>query len=142
MDVRSVMTENPATCQQDTPVREIARLMREHDCGLIPVVEKSGKPIGAVTDRDIALRIVAEGREPAQCTAQDCMTTPVTTIGQQSSLGDVANLMEEEQIRRVLIVDNDGRLAGIVAQADVALTGRDRKTAELVKEVSEPKRQH
>lgn len=138
MDVRSVMTPDPATCQADTPIHEVARLMLEHDCGLVPVIDESGKPVGTVTDRDIALRVVAEGRDPQQCTAQDCMTSPVTTVSVDSNLAETTDLMEREQVRRMLVVDQDGRLVGIVAQADVALSGRDRRTADLVEKVSRP----
>lgn len=139
MDIRSVMTPDPATCQAETPVREIARLMLENDCGLVPVIDASGKPVGTVTDRDITLRIVAEGRDPRQCVARDVMTGPVTSVSLDSSLAETTDLMESEQIRRILVVDGDGRLCGIVAQADVALSGRDRRTADLVEKVSQPK---
>jgi CBS domain-containing protein len=139
MDIRSVMTSDPASCQAATPVREVARLMLENDCGLVPVIDAAGKPLGTVTDRDIALRVVGEGRDPQQCTAQDCMTSPVTTVSIDSSLADATQLMEAEQIRRLLVVDQEGRLCGVVAQADVALSGRDHRTAELVRGVSEPK---
>ena len=139
MDIRSVMTADPATCQAETPVRDIARLMLENDIGLVPVIDAQGRPVGTVTDRDIALRLVAEGRDPQQCTAQDCMTAPVTSVAIESSLTDATDLMESRQIRRLLVVDADGRLCGVVAQADIALSGRDRKTAELLRGVSEPK---
>lgn len=139
MDIRSVMTPDPAACQADTPIREVARLMLENDCGLVPVIDASGKPVGTVTDRDITLRVVAEGRDPQGCTARDCMTSPVASISLESSLSDAIDRMESEQIRRVLVVDPEGRLCGVVAQADIALSGRDRKTAELLREVSEPK---
>ena len=138
MDVRSVMTPDPATCQASTPIRDVARLMRDNDCGLVPVIDEAGKPIGAVTDRDITLRVVAEGRDPQQCTARDCMTSPVTTVSVDSNLAETVDLMEREQVRRMLVVDQDGRLCGIIAQADVALSGRDRRTADLVEKVSQP----
>ena len=139
MDIRSVMTPDPAACQADSPVREVARLMLENDIGLVPVIDAAGRPVGTVTDRDIALRVVAEGRDPQQCTAQDCMTSPVTTVSLDTSLADAVDRMEAGQIRRLLVVDTEGRLCGVVAQADVALSGRDRKTAELLRGVSEPK---
>ncbi|GGZ55368.1 CBS domain-containing protein [Lysobacter xinjiangensis] len=139
MDIRSVMTPDPAACQADSPVREVARLMLENDIGLVPVIDAAGRPVGTVTDRDIALRVVAEGRDPQQCTAQDCMTSPVTTVSLDTSLADAIDRMEAGQIRRLLVVDTEGRLCGVVAQADVALSGRDRKTAELLRGVSEPK---
>jgi len=139
MDIRSVMTADPAACQADTPVREVARLMLENDIGLVPVIDAAGRPLGTVTDRDIALRVVAEGRDPQQCSAQDCMTSPVTTVSLDTSLADAIDRMESGQIRRLLVVDTEGRLCGVVAQADVALSGRDRKTAELLRGVSEPR---
>ena len=139
MDIRSVMTPDPAACQADSPVREVARLMLENDIGLVPVIDAAGRPVGTVTDRDIALRVVAEGRDPQQCTAQDCMTSPVTTVSLDTSPADAMDRMEAGQIRRLLVVDTEGRLCGVVAQADVALSGRDRKTAELLRGVSEPK---
>lgn len=138
MDIRSVMTPDPATCQASSPIRDVARLMLDNDCGLVPVIDASGRPVGTVTDRDIALRVVAEGREVQQCTAQDCMTAPVTTVSLDSDLAETTDLMEREQVRRMLVVDQDGRLCGIVAQADIALSGRDRRTAELVEKVSQP----
>lgn len=138
MDIRSVMTPDPATCQASTPIRDVARLMLDNDCGLVPVVDAAGKPVGTVTDRDIALRVVGEGRDVQQCTAQDCMTSPATSVGIDSDLAETTDLMEREQVRRMLVVDTDGRLCGIVAQADIALSGRDRRTAELVEKVSQP----
>lgn len=139
MDIRTVMTADPVTCQAATPVREVARVMLENDCGLVPVIDEGGRAVGTVTDRDIALRVVAEGRDPAQCTAGDCMTSPVSSVGIDASLADALSMMESEQIRRVLVVDSDRRLCGVIAQADIALNGRDQKTAELLKQVSEPK---
>ena len=138
MDVRSVMTANPACCTADTPLREVARMMVDNDCGQIPVVDAANAPIGVVTDRDIAVRIVAEGRDPKSACASDCMTTPVTTISADSSLAECCETMEREQVRRVPVVTAQGSLCGIVSLADVALSGRDQKTVEVVKQVSEP----
>jgi CBS domain-containing protein len=138
MDIRSVMTSDPATCTPDATLRQVAQMMKQHDCGQIPVVDQQRQPLGVITDRDIAVRAVAEGTDPANATAGDYMTSPATTVPQDSSLNDVARLMEQNQIRRVVVVDQQGCVAGIVAQADVALAGRDGKTAEVVKQVSQP----
>ena len=138
MDVRSVMTANPACCTADTPLREVARMMVDNDCGQIPVVDAASAPIGVVTDRDIAVRIVAEGRDATSACAGDCMTTPVTTVSADSSLAECCETMEKEQVRRIPVVDTDGCLCGIVSLADVALSGHDQKTVEVVKQVSEP----
>lgn len=138
MDIRSVMTPDPTTCTPDATLRQAAQMMKQHDCGQIPVVDQQRQPLGVITDRDIAVRAVAEGSDLANATVGDYMTSPVTTVPQDSSLNDVARLMEQNQIRRVVVVDPKGCVAGIVAQADVALTGRDGKTAEVVKQVSQP----
>lgn len=137
----SVMTANPAVCTPETSLREVAQMMARNDCGEIPVVEsaQSGKPVGVVTDRDIALRIVAEGRDSNSASASDAMTSPVSTVKQSASLEDACSLMERQKIRRVVVVDDAGKVCGIVAQADIARTGRGDETAELVREVSEPK---
>ncbi|MCY7355132.1 MAG: CBS domain-containing protein [Lysobacter sp.] len=140
MDVKSVMTADPCCCTRDTPLRDVAKMMVDNDCGQIPVVDSmDGKmPVGVVTDRDIAIRIVAEGRDANTATAGDAMSTPCKTVTTDTSLKDCVCLMEAEQIRRVPVVDAEGRLAGIVAIADIALAGKDVATAEVVKKVSEP----
>ena len=136
----SVMTPNPAVCTPDTPLREVAQMMAINDCGEIPVVEsaQNARPVGVVTDRDITVRIVAEGRDSASAKASDAMTSPAETVRANAKLDDVCSLMEEKQIRRVVVVDDDGKVCGIIAQADIARSGRDEETAEIVREVSEP----
>jgi CBS domain-containing protein len=142
MNVSSVMTPNPACCTASTPLREVARMMLDNDCGQIPVVDESQRPIGVVTDRDIAVRVVAEGRDTNQATAADAMSMPVRTVTSDTSLKDAVCVMEADQIRRVPVVDADGKLAGIVAIADLALAGKQEATAEVVREVSEPSTRH
>jgi CBS domain-containing protein len=137
-NVRSIMTPDPACCLATTPLREVARMMSERDCGGIPVVDTDGKPVGFVTDRDIALRAVAAGK--AEGIAADAMTTPCKAINGDMSLYDCTNLMELEKIRRVPIVDGDGRIAGIVAVADLARSGRANALDAVVTHVSEPGR--
>lgn len=139
--LRSVMTPNPVTCTPQTPLREVAQMMARNDCGEIPVVDTAdgGRPVGVVTDRDIALRIVAEGRDTASASAADAMTSPVTTVPESASLADCCAAMEQHQIRRVVVVDDAGKVCGIVAQADIARNGDEHETAELVREVSEPR---
>ena len=138
MSILSVMTPNPACCTAATPLRDVARLMRDHDCGQIPVVDEAQRPIGVVTDRDIAMRVVAEGRSTNDATAGDAMSRPACTITTETSLADCVTLMESEQVRRVPVVDAGGKLAGIVSIADLALAGKRDATAEVVREVSEP----
>lgn len=140
MDVRKVMTADPACCTPTTPLRDVARMMAENDCGEIPVVDDAVQkhPIGVVTDRDIVLRSLAVGRDPTALSAGDCMTTPAVTTRPDCSLEDCRELMEAHQIRRVPVVDEAGRLCGIIAQADIAQASTKRETGELVKEVSAP----
>ena len=140
MDIRSVMTANPTCCTQGTSLQEVARMMAEHDCGQIPVVDDARQPVGVITDRDIAVRGVAAGCDPATATAGEYMTSPVATVSEEGSLADCCQLMEQNKIRRVVVVDDRGGVTGIVAQADIALAGRDSNTAEVVKQVSEPGR--
>jgi CBS domain-containing protein len=140
MDIRSVMTANPATCTPDATLRQAAQMMKDHDCGQIPVVGQDRQPVGVITDRDIAVRAVAGGGDLASATVGEYMTSPVTTVPDSCSLDDVAKVMEQGQIRRVVVVDGKGCVAGIVAQADIALAGHKDKTAEIVKQVSEPGR--
>jgi CBS domain-containing protein len=138
MKVRDVMTRNPACCAPDTSLREVARLMVEHDCGEIPVCENesSRRVRGVITDRDIVVRAVAKGRNPLELTAADAMTTPAVTVNPDTDLDECANVMEQRQIRRVPVVEGE-EIVGIVAQADIVRQARDRIAAELVREVSE-----
>lgn len=135
--VNTVMTPSPAACKINTPVREIARMMIENDCGEIPVVDDLGVPMGVVTDRDIAIRIVAKGGD-GTATAGDAMTSPVKTVQVDSDLKDCVSVMEDAQVRRVPVVDASGKLAGIVSLADIALADKAKAIAEVVKEVSIP----
>ena len=141
-----VMTENPESVTPDTSLADAARKMRDLDVGIIPVVESdsSRRLRGVVTDRDIAVRAVAEERDPASTTVQDVMTTELETCNKNDSLREVMRVMEREQVRRVPITDREGRLVGIIAQADLAteLThGRgEREVADTVESISEPGR--
>ena len=137
-DVTSVMTANPACCKKDTPLRDVAQMMIDNDCGMIPVVDDGDKPVGTVTDRDIATRIVACGKDAASACAADAMTSPIKTVTKSTSLYDATCVMEAEKIRRLVVVDDHGKLAGVAALADLALAGKAEATAQVVKEVSEP----
>ena len=138
MTVASVMTPCPACCTPNSSLTEVARLMVDNDCGEIPVVEdmKTRKLAGVITDRDIATRIVAQGRNSAQACACDCMTSPAVSVHPETSLTECCELMESQQIRRVPVVDEAGGVVGIVSLADVARTANDATTVAVVKEVS------
>ncbi len=122
----------------DTGLQEVAMMMVDGDCGCIPVVDSqdSRMPVGMITDRDITCRVVAKGQNPLDLTAEDAMTTTVVSVTPNTSVEECANLMEESQIRRIAVVDENGACCGIVAQADIANNAGDRVTAEVVQEVS------
>ena len=137
MKVQEIMTSDPACCRPETNLREVACLMAEHDCGEIPVVN-GGKPVGVITDRDIVARAVAQGRNPLELMARDCMSSPVVTVTPDTDVKDCCDTMEQHQIRRVPVVDASGTCCGMVSQADIAQHASARKTAEVVKQVSQP----
>jgi CBS domain-containing protein len=138
--VSEVMTADVVCATSDTSLQEIARTMLESDCGAIPIVDSQDtlRPIGIITDRDITIRAVAEGRNPLELTAADCLTQPVLTISPDSDLEECLDLMEENQLRRVIVVNDEGAIVGIIAQADIAQWASDQEAAELLQEVSEP----
>jgi CBS domain-containing protein len=140
MQVRDVMSFQPHCCTPESSIRDAAQMMCESDCGAIPVVDPDDrkKPVGIITDRDIACRAVAKGKDPVTTTVGDCMSSRLAIIHQDSSLEDCCAEMEEFKIRRLLVVDDRGRLCGIVAQADIALRMAEHETAEVVREVSQP----
>ncbi len=140
MKIESVMTACPAFATAATPLGDVARMMVDQDCGQIPVLggATGSKPVGVVTDRDIVVRAVAAGRNPLELKAGDCMSTPCITVKKDVTLAECCDAMEREQIRRVLVVDDAGDLCGIVAQADVARSGQNAQTAEIVKSISAP----
>ena len=133
---KDVMTPDPQCCSPETPLNEVANLMVENDCGEIPVIDAAKRLIGVVTDRDIVCRVVAKSKNPTSVTAQECMTQPVVCVNPDTPLDDVVRVMEENQIRRVPVVDAEGCCCGIISQADVALTANEEETGELVREVS------
>ncbi len=138
MKVQEIMTPEPACCPADENLQNVAKMMVDNDCGCIPIVENSSSevPIGTVTDRDICCRAVAEGKNPLDLTAREIMSKNVVTVGPETSVEECSNLMEDHQLRRILVVDEKGACCGIVAQADIAVNASGIKTAEVVQEVS------
>ncbi len=139
MQVREIMTTDPACCTPETSLEEVGKMMIDHDCGEIPVVEsrESKLPIGVITDRDIVCRTVARGLNPLDLTVAECLSTPCVTVTSDMSVEECSKIMEENKIRRVPVVDAAGSCCGIVALADIALYARRNVAAEVVKEVSE-----
>jgi CBS domain-containing protein len=134
---RDIMTPNPVCCGPTTTLDEVAKMMLQHDCGEIPIVDASDFLIGVITDRDIVCRTVAHGKNPVGCTVESCMSSPVVTVQEDDPLDEIVSMMERHQIRRVPVVSDGGVCAGIIAQADVARIAPKREIAELVREVSQ-----
>ena len=137
MQVREIMSNNLVCCTPDTSLADVARLMVEHDCGQIPVVgPKDRTPVGVVTDRDIACRAVAQGRNPLELTASDCMSSPVVSVSANADVDDCCQTMAQMQVRRLPVIDEDGQCCGIVAQADIARVASEKVAGHVVREVS------
>jgi CBS domain-containing protein len=134
--IRKLMTENPRSIEADKSVAYAAKMMRDEDVGLAPVVD-GDRLVGTLTDRDIAIRVVAEGRDPESTTAREVASTDVITVDPQQELDEALRLMAQHQVRRLPVVEEDGRLVGIVAQADVARHGDDRQTGQVVEQISQ-----
>ena len=132
---REIMTRNVKTATREMSLMEVAALMRDGDMGSIPVVE-DGKLVGIVTDRDIVVRAIADGRD-ASSKIGDVMTTEIFSARENDFVFEAIRLMGERQVRRVPIVNDAGELAGIIAMADVALETEDeREIAETLEEIS------
>ena len=134
--IREVMTSNPSTIEPDKNVVEAARIMKQEDAGVVPVTE-NGRLTGMVTDRDIAVRVVAEGKDPQATPVREVASKDLVTIDPQQDLDEALRLMAQHQIRRLPVVEEDGRLVGVVAQADVARKGDDAQTGQVVQEISQ-----
>ncbi|HEU5174281.1 MAG TPA: CBS domain-containing protein [Gemmatimonadaceae bacterium] len=145
MNVQEIMTRDPACATPGMTARDAARLMQREDTGVLPVVEseESRKLLGVLTDRDLAIRVVAEGRG-AETRVSDIMSADrLATARPEDSVDRVMEAMGEEQVRRIPIVDERGALVGIVSQADIVLKARDEHKAEqTVEEISTPGGKH
>ena len=134
-----IMTRNPEYCLPSDPVVKAAQLMKSEDVGPIPIVDdKDGKKLaGIVTDRDLAIKVVAEARDPKTTPLKQVMTSDVVTCKEDDDLEKALKLMQEHQVRRIPVVDGGDHLLGIIAQADVAnRLGSSRTTGKVVQEIS------
>lgn len=135
MKVREVMTTNVVTAMPETTLEEIAMMMKTEDTGAIPVVDE-GELIGIVTDRDIVVRCVAEGRDPSEVSAEDIITEDVEVVDRDTDAAEALEIMGRRQIRRLPVVEN-GELVGMVSLGDLAVKqGDERDTGEALKDVS------
>ncbi len=133
--VRDLMTESPTTCEPSTTVVEAARVMASEDVGPVPIVDGE-RLVGIVTDRDLVVRDLAEGKDPQATTAGEIASSDLTTVTPDSDVQEALELMSASQVRRLPVVEN-GQLVGIVAQADVARAVDEEQTGEVVQDISQ-----
>ena len=132
--VQDAMTSNPCTIDAGKPVAYAAKMMKQENVGIAPIVE-GDRLVGTLTDRDIVVRVVAEGKDPQTVTTREVASTAPVTVDPQQPLEEALRLMGEHQVRRLPVVEEDGRLVGIVAQADIARND-PAEAGQLVEEIS------
>lgn len=136
MKLRDVMTPNPRTIGPNATIEEAARVMRDEDTGVVPIVD-NGRPVGLITDRDIVVRAVAEGRSTFDRPVRELATQDLVTAEPDMSTRDAAELMGERQVRRLLVCEND-RLVGVASIGDIAVKeGKDRRVGDAIQEISQ-----
>jgi CBS domain-containing protein len=133
---RDFMTSDPACCRPHTMLDQVAKMMVQYDCGEIPILDITDRPIGVVTDRDIVCRVVAERKSPMAHPAESCMSKVVVTVRADAPIREVVSTMQHHQVRRVPVVDASGCCIGIISQADVASVARSGQLGELLREIS------
>jgi CBS domain-containing protein len=134
--IKELMSVRPRTVKAGDSVVEAAKLMKGEDAGIAPIVE-DGRLVGVVTDRDIVVRVIAEGRDPHETKVEDIASQNLVTVDPQQGLDEALRLMAHHQVRRLPVVEEDGKLVGIVAQADVARHAEAARTGEVVEQISE-----
>ncbi|MCB1024288.1 MAG: CBS domain-containing protein [Acidobacteria bacterium] len=135
---REIMTKNPSTATEDVSLQDVAILLKDGDIGILPIVEgESKRLVGLITDRDIVVRAVAEGKSVTETRVGDVMTAEVFSAGPDDFAFEAVRTMGDKQVRRVPIVDDEGILLGIVSMADIALEMEDHaEIAETLEEIS------
>jgi len=134
--IREVMTPDPVCVSEGDTIREVARIMAREDTGVVPVVDGK-KIIGMITDRDIVVRLVAEGRDPANAHVNEAMTKNVRAVKENDSVNDALNMMSSAQVRRVPVVNDSNEIVGIVSMKDLADTGNQQgKIGQAVENIS------
>jgi len=133
--IREAMTANPCSIDAGKSVAYAAKMMRDEDVGIAPIVE-GDRLVGVLTDRDVAVRVVAEGLDPERVKVFEVASRDVVTLDPGQDLDEALRLMARHRVRRLPVVEEDGRLAGVVAQADVAEHADERRTGEVVDQIS------
>ena len=135
MRVRDAMTPNPVTCEPTTMLRVVASMMVDHDCAAVPIV-RSGELLGIVTDRDIACRAVARGWNAAETPAAIVMSAPLLAIHSEEWFENAVQLMKDNHVHHLPVIDDDGRLVGILAESDLARRMSNRELGQLARETN------
>jgi CBS domain-containing protein len=136
MKIREIMTADVTTAELNSTLEEIATIMRHEDIGAVPILD-DGELAGIVTDRDIVVRCVAEGRDPGECCAEDVLTEGLVTISPDDDVNDAAAIMSRNQIRRLPVLQ-DGKLVGVVSLGDIAVKeSNDEVSGDALEEISE-----
>jgi CBS domain-containing protein len=134
--VKDAMTSNPCTIDADQTVAYAAVMMMEEDVGVAPIVEGS-RLIGTLTDRDVVVRVVAEGKDPQTVKVREVASTDLITVDPEQDLDEALRLMAQHQVRRLPVVEEDGRVVGVLAQADIAEEAKPKKVGEVVEQISQ-----
>ena len=136
--VRDIMTADPACVRESDGIVEAARIMKREDAGVVPIVDGDGKLVGIITDRDIVVRLVADGRNPLDCKVNEAMTKHAQSVREDASVDDVMGIMRSANVRRVPVCDPNGRIVGIVSMGDLAVeTNEKSKVGDVVQDISE-----
>jgi CBS domain-containing protein len=135
--VRDVMTAGPVCVTPDTPVSVVAEVMDSDNIGSVPVVEND-RLTGVITDRDIVVRAIAQGKDPRGMPVREIYSRDVIAVTPDDKLKDVVSIMADNQIRRIPVVDQENHLVGVISQADIALEAKEKTVGELVEEISKP----
>jgi CBS domain-containing protein len=137
------MTRDPKTCGPDASLADAIAIMREENCGIVPVTEGNGEArvVGVVTDRDVALILGERDARPSGIRVSEAMSTNVVTVRPDEELSDVTRKMEDAQVRRVLVCEN-GQLLGVVATADLAREAKAKETGRVIGKISQPEGSH
>jgi len=136
--IREVMTANPTTVSDRDSIRDVARIMKDQDTGVVPVCDDRNKIIGLVTDRDIVVRLIADGKDPLNAHVNEVMTKSVRKVHEDATVDDVLSLMSSSEIRRVPVVNKNDELVGIVSIGDISTqSGEHGKVGEAINDISD-----
>lgn len=135
-NVRDVMTANPACVSEKDTIRDAARIMAKQDTGVVPVVEGK-KVVGMITDRDIVVRLIAEGKDASSSKVTDAMSKQVRSIRDDAGIDDALQLMSSAQVRRIPVVNASNEIVGIVSMGDLSKTDQDNKIGRVIETISE-----